>query len=412
MKRAIIPWVLLSAGLLGCAPGAGPSSEQRPAPAKAVDERLVQANTRFGFNLFHTLRKEEAGKNLFISPASVSLALTLTYNGARGETQQAMAKALALEGLSVEEANRETGALQTILANPDPKVELNIANSIWYKKGLKINPAFLETSKTHYRAEVQPVEFGAPAAADTINSWVAKATGDKIKTVVQETKPLDRMYLINAIYFNGKWQRPFDPAQTRPLPFTRADGSAKEHPMMIQSGRYRYFQGENFQAAALPYGEGRLSMYVLLPDEGTGLEKFYESLSAENWESWLRQFAPKEGRITLPKVKLSYGAELSDPMKALGMGLAFQHGAADFGNLFEQNTEDLAIGFILHKTFLDMNEEGTEAAAVTVVGVTATSAPAPSSRFDMLVDRPYFIAIRDDQTGAILFMGSILNPQQ
>lgn len=411
-KRTGLLALLLPALLLGCSGVASPKvtpSAPLPEPAKSVDARLVGAGNRLGFQLLSSLQKETPGENLFISPTSVSLALSLTMNGARGETQQAMAKALSLDGLSIEEVNRENGALQTVVANPDPKVQLSIANSLWYKQGFKVNPAFQETGKSHYGAEARPVEFGAPSAAKTINEWVDKATRSKIPSIIQKTDPLDRMYIVNAIYFNGTWQKQFDPKATREEPFQLAGGSKQQVPMMTQSGRFRYLKGENFAAAALPYGEGRLNLYLFVPDEGVALEKFVSDLTPERWEDWMKRFSSSQGTVSLPKLKLSYGAELTATMKGLGMGIAFTD-QADFSGLFEGSKEGLAISFILHKTFLDMNEKGTEAAAVTAVGVSVTSAPVDPP-FNLRADRPYFMAIRDDQTGAILFAGAIHNPK-
>ena len=406
----LVPLLTAACGGVGRPPGAdsltGPKNK-----SATVDQRLLQAETKFSFDLLNARRAEKPGENLFISPASVSLALAMTYNGAVGETQQAMAKALSVDGMAVADVNKANGALQSVLAKPDPKVELSIANSIWYKKGLTVNPAFLSATRDYYRAEVAPVAFGSDDAAPTINKWVSKATREKIPKVIDQTQDSDRMYLVNAIYFNGKWQEPFKKEQTQPRTFHLADGTKLEHPMMNQSGRYRYQKGENFQAVALPYGEGRMSMYVFLPDQGVSLDQFAGSITAERWADWMGKFGSKPGSITLPKVKLEYQHELSTTMKGLGMGIAFEPGKADFSNLFTGLKEDLFIGFILHKTYLDLNEEGTEAAAVTVVGVVATSAPMPEERFDMVVDRPYLMAVRDDQTGAILFLGAIYNPK-
>ncbi|HYG56871.1 MAG TPA: serpin family protein, partial [Symbiobacteriaceae bacterium] len=393
--------LILLVGCGGVAKPAGTESLTGPKePVTTTDARLMRAETSFSFDLLGRLQAEKPGQNLFISPASVSLALAMTYNGARGETQQAMAEALAVDGMTVAEVNQANAALQSVLSNPDPKVELSIANSIWYQQGYKVNPGFLAATGDFYKAEVAPVDFASPTAGPTINRWVSDATRGKIPKVIGETDPLDRMYLVNAIYFNGKWKEPFDEKLTQPRPFFKQDGSSKEHPMMTKDDRFRYLQGDNFQAVALPYGDGRLNMYVFLPDKGVTLDQFAGSITADRWEAWMGQFRSKEGVLTLPKVKLEWESNLKQAMTDLGMGIAFQPGKADFGDLFAGMQEELYIGFILHKTFLDMNEKGTEAAAVTVVGIRATSMPAPQERFTMLVDRPYLMAIRDDKTGA------------
>jgi serpin B len=412
----LVPVLLAALLTTACGGAAGPAgSDSLTGPGSkdagsTVDARVVRAETAFSFDLLNAIRSEKPGENLFISPASVTLALGMTANGAVGETQKAMAKALSLDGIPMADVNAANGALQSVLANPDPKVELSIANSIWYKKGLTVNPTFLEATRSHYRAEVAPVAFGADEATSAINNWVSKATRQKIKTIVDRTESDDRMYLINAIYFNGKWKEPFKKEQTQPRDFHLAGGKTVQHPMMVQNGRYRYLKGENFQGVALPYGEGRVNLYVLLPNEGVSLDQFAGSITADRWSEWMGKFTAKPGSITLPKLKLEAKYELIPAMTSLGMGPAFGDGA-DFSNLFTGIKEDLAIGFILHKTYLDMNEEGTEAAAVTAVGVVATSAPAPEERFDMVVDRPYLMAIRDDQTGTILFLGAVYKPQ-
>lgn len=405
-RRPFVPMLLvLSLSLAGCAAAAA-----RPAPAKAVDARLIDAGTRFSFDLFHALQAEKPAENLFISPASVQMVLSLTYNGARGETQQAMAKALSLNQMAVADVNRETGALRTVLANPDPKVELSIANAIWYKQGYKLNKEFAAISKEHYKADIEAADFGTPGAEKRINQWVDKATKGKIPRVIEDTSKDDRMYLVNAIYFKGQWQDPFDAHNTRNQPFKQLDGTARDVPMMIRGGHYRYLKGDNFQAAALPYGEGRLSLYLIVPNAGVPFDQFVSQLTAERWATWRGQFSSHEGSVSMPKVKLTYHADLKPAMRQLGMGIAFDPNAADFGSLFTGLQEPLYIRMILHDTALEINEQGTEAAAVTVVGVKAGSAPPPRDRFSLVADHPYMIAICDDVTGAILFMGAIVNP--
>lgn len=402
----LLGWLLPLLLTAGCA---GVSTMRPGAPAAAVDPRITQAGARFGLGLFHQLRTEKPGQNLFISPASVSLALSMTANGAAGATRAAMAKTLGVDGIDPAELNQGHAALQSVLANPDPKVQLAIANSIWYARGQKVAPAFQEASRTYYKAEALPLDFSSPEAAKTMNNWVAKATKQKIDAIVSRTDEWDRMYLINAIYFNGQWQEPFNAALTRPQTFTTGDDAQVQAPMMNRSGTFRYLKGEQFQAAALPYGDGRLSLYLFVPDSGVSLEQFYSSLTPENWESWLSMFAPREGAVTLPKVTLTYEAQLKPTLISLGMATAFGP-EANFNGLFEDSKEDLFISSVLHKTFLEISEKGTEAAAVTAVTVRATSAAPATNRFSLVADRPFFFAIRDDQTGAMLFVGSILKP--
>lgn len=374
-----------------------------------VDSRLVSANTRFGFKLFAEVAKQGAGKNVFISPASVGLALAMTYNGAAGETKQAMARALEAQGMSLDELNRAYAQLKAALESPDPKVQLSIANSLWAKKGITFKAEFIQRDKQFYGAEVTTLAFDDPSASATINSWVADKTKGKIEKIVDNIDPQSILFLINAIYFKGKWSAEFDKAKTKEDVFTTADGRQKRHPMMHQSDKYRYYEAKDFQAVSLPYGAGQVSMYIFLPPKGTSLVEFQKSLTAANWELWMKEFAETKGDIALPRFKVEYEIALNDALKALGMGVAFDPDRANFTGMV-QASENAFISRVKHKTFAEVNEEGTEAAAATSVEITVTSVMQPRKSFRMIVDHPFFCAIRDNKTGTMLFMGSITDP--
>lgn len=374
-----------------------------------IDVRLVSANTRFGFKLFSGVAKQDTGKNVFISPASVGLALAMTYNGAVGETKQGMERALEVQGMNHDELNRAYAELKATLENPDPKVELTIANSLWAKKGITFNPDFIQRNKQFYGAEVTALDFGDPNAPATINSWVAHNTKGKIDKIVDQIDVQSILFLINAIYFKGKWAVEFDQAKTKEDPFTTGAGEQKLHPMMHQSGNYSYYEGKDFQAVSLPYGAGRVSMYIFLPAKGTSLDSFQKSLTAANWDGWMKQFAETKGEVVLPRFKVEYEIALNEVLKALGMGIAFDPDRADFSGIV-QSSERVFISRVKHKTFAEINEEGTEAAAVTSVEMRATSAMRPQKTFRMIVDHPFFCAIRDNKTGTLLFMGLITDP--
>lgn len=404
--------LLIASGLLvgGCAniQNGPPATRKEPSPpVNSVDNRLVSANTRFSFNLFAEILKQDAGKNIFISPASVAMALAMTYNGAAGDTQQAMGKTLELQGMSIEEVNRANAALRTVLENPDPKVELTIANSLWARKDITFKPEFMQRNKDFYGAEVVDLDFDSPNAPETINVWVNKKTNGKIDKVVESINRDAILFLINAIYFRGNWTVEFDRAKTKESTFTLLDGTQKNHLMMSQAGNYKYFRGNNFEAISLPYGEGRVNMYVFLPDRGSSLKEFYKNLNADNWDSWMSQFHKREGNIAIPRFKLEYEVELNQALKALGMRVAFDRERADFGNMCSI-PPNVFIDNVSHKTFIEINEKGTEAAAVTSVMVGAQSIN--EEKFNMIVDRPFFFAIRDDKTATILFMGSVVEP--
>jgi serine protease inhibitor len=381
---------------------------QQSTPAQ-VSPELASASARFGFKLYSQVLKQDAGANLFISPASVGLCLAMAYNGAQGDTRQAMARALEVQGMSLEELNRAYSQLKAALASADPKVQLEVANSLWGRQGVSFRQDFIQRNKQFFGAEVTALNFGDPGAPAKINSWVSDKTHGKITEIVDSISPDSILFLINAIYFKGQWSKQFDPAKTKEESFNTAGGAAKRLPMMTQSGKYQYLESPEFQAVSLPYGGGRVSMYVFLPAEGKTLNNLHRELTAANWEKWMGEFAENEGSISLPRFKLEYEITLNDALKALGMGPAFEAGQADFSGMVEGGTR-VYISKVKHKTFAEVNEEGTEAAAVTSTEMRATSAMRPRQPFRMVVDRPFFFAIRDNDTGAVLFMGSILNP--
>jgi len=376
-------------------------------PNTPVDSKLVDANTKFGFKLFQEVLKQDSNRNIFVSPTSVAIALSMTYNGASGETQQAMANALQLQGMSLQNINQANNTLKTSLENADPAVQMSIANSLWAKQGISFKPEFMQQNQQFYGAKVTELDFAKPEAANTINNWVKENTKGKIEQIVDQLKPDDVLFLINAIYFKGNWTKPFDKSQTTERPFTLPNGSQKQQPMMSQSGKYRYYENDSFQAVSLPYGKGRMSLYVFLPNKTTNLDTFQQQLESENWQQWMNQFAMRQGSVQLPRFKFDYDVKLNNALKSLGMETAFSS-RANFSNM---TSASVAINEVKHKTFVEVNEEGTEAAATTSVGVALTSARMPEAPFKMIVDRPFFCAIRDNQTGTILFMGSIKDPK-
>ncbi len=384
--------------------------ETQKTPVDAnVASRLTSANTRFGFKLYREILKQSGERNVFVSGSSVGLALAMAYNGAEGQTRQAMARALEIQGLSLDEVNRANAVLKVALENPDPKVQLQIANSLWAKKGVDFKPEFIERNKNFYAAEVATLDFSSPSAPATINSWVKNNTAGKIDKIVDQIDGDSILFLINAIYFKGQWTEAFDKAKTTEQPFTSGAGKQKRHPMMPQSGKYNYYESDKFQAVSLPYGGKRVSMYIFLPAEGSRLSEFHNQLTAENWEAWMSAFRQTDGDIAVPRFKVEYEVDLNEALKALGMTEAFDAARADFSGML-QTYQRAFISKVKHKTFAEVNEEGTEAAAVTSVEMRATSVQAPRKRFHMVIDRPFFCAIRDNQTGTVLFMGSINDP--
>jgi serine protease inhibitor len=368
---------------------------------------VVDANTRFSFKLFNQIYQQQENQNIVISPASISAALSMTYNGAKGETQEAIANTLELSGISLEDINQGNLELKQSLETTDEKITLNIANSLWLDQSTSFLPDFIQRVAESYKAELTQLDFSDPNSAAEVNNWVTDKTNNKIDKIVDRIEPNQILFLINAVYFKAPWRTPFSEAATEAAPFTLLDGSTKQHPLMNHSGDYGYFETNTLQAIHLPYGEGRWGFYVFLPKTGMTLASFYETLTAENWEEWMKElrynYVP--GSITLPRFTLEYDIALNDTLKALGMEMAFDPQQSDFSGMTETPA---TISQVKHKTFIEVNEEGTEAAAVTSVGIVATSVPPPP--FSMVVDRPFFCAIRDNETGTILFMGSIVDP--
>lgn len=381
----------------------------------SLDEGLVEANTRFAFNLFDEVWTEKPDANLFISPPSVSIALTMTYNGAAEETRTAMADALQITGTDLDALNRSYAGLISLLENPDSNVDLSIANSLWAREGLPFKEDFLQRNRDYFHARIEELDFNASDAAPTINGWVNDQTRGKINAIVDD--PIDPsliMFLINAIYFKGTWTTEFPDSLTEDQSFTLADGRRIDHPLMHQSDMYQYLKGDDFQAVSLPYSSGRISMYVFLPDRESDLTAFLSRLDEPTWKQWMTSFGEREGTVALPRFKLEYSTELKKALTALGMGVAFSESGADFSNMFPIGPgANVYISKVKHKSFVEVNEKGTEAAAVTSVEIGITSiGPNEIQPFYMTVDRPFFFAIRDNRTGVILFMGAIFDPSQ
>ena len=384
--------------------------EKRPMTNSSnVDSRLIAANAKFGFSLYAELAKRDAGKNIFFSPASVAIALAMAYNGADGATKQAIERALSLQGMSRDEINAANANVKKLLESVDPKVQLQIANSLWARQGVTFRSDFVDRNRQFYGAEVRELNFDSPAAAQMINAWVKDKTAGKIDKIVDQISAETILFLINAIYFKGKWTAQFDAKLTREDEFTMAAGAKKRHPMMNQKGRYSYFESDTLQAVSLPYGDKRVSMYVFLPKESSSLADLQRALSADNWALWMPQFRMTEGSLTLPRFKVEYESSLKSALGALGMGVAFGNGA-DFSAMIKPPARAY-IHDVKHKAFAEVNEEGTEAAAVTSIEMRTTSLGPEPRTFTMVVNRPFFFVVRDNQSGSVLFMGSINEPK-
>ncbi|HDH96244.1 MAG TPA: serpin family protein, partial [Proteobacteria bacterium] len=332
-RRSVVSAYLLTLALLlaaaACSHKSTPSQESKAAPEKTATsevptDALIASMNSFGFKLFAEIVNSEFDKNILISPVSISMALQMTYNGAAGETKEAMAKVLELERLSLRGVNEASAKLLEALANPEQGVEFIIANSLWARKDIPFRKEFLRRGEEYYKAYIRTLDFRKPKAADVINKWVSDSTKGKIKKLIQKIKRDDVLFLINAAYFKGEWRFKFDKTETFLRDFHLLDGRTKEVPMMTgECNSYRYLRTDKFQAVSMPYGEGRFSMYVFLPDEKSSLKEFYAVLDKGNWDMWMSRLEDKEGIISLPRFEFRYEILLNDALKALGMGIAF-----------------------------------------------------------------------------------------
>ena len=380
----------------------------------SVDPNLVRANTRFGFKLLNELRKTDEKNNTLISPFSVSVALAMVRNGAGDETEQAMINALQLQALDPQSLNANYVYLQKALQAPEAKVTLSIANSLWGAAGIEFDPGFLDRNRQFLDTEISTLDFTEPNNVSTINQSVSDNTDGRISSIIEAIAPSTVICLISGIYFSGDWQEEFDVSRTKDKPFYLADGDEKQVPMMHKTDWYRYYADENFQAVSLPYGDGQMGMYIFLPNQALDLNTVLGHLNTENWESWMSQFSKAEVALVMPKFKLEYAAELGSPLGQLGMGIAFDGANADFSRM-RVSPVPVFISYLNHHAIVEVNEEGTEAATGTFVffddPLTVPQNAAPSiPPIPFVVDRPFFFAIRDNQTETVLFMGVVVDP--
>ena len=378
-----------------------------PRPLSSAEQATITASNQFAFDLFRQLEAEQPGENIFLSPLSASMALGMTMNGARGETFDAMRSTLGFAGLSQPEINAAYRSLIDLLRGLDPRVQMLLGNSIWYRDTFSFHPEFFDTTRTYFDAEVAGLDFADPASVNTINAWVKESTKGKIDTILEQIMDGDVMYLINAIYFKGDWTRQFPKQETRDAPFYDATGEQQiaTVKMMHREGLILLARGDNFAAADLPYGGGAFSMTVILPDRGVEVDEVIASLTPEHWQTLTDSFEEADLELYLPRFRLEYEGSFNKALKALGMGIAFgEGGIPDFTGM-SPHGRDLFISEVLQKTFVNVDEEGTEAAAVTKVTMRVTSG---SSAF--VVDRPFVFAIREKFSGTILFIGTMAEP--
>lgn len=412
MKRLRASAIALPLLIAACSDPAGPPPKitALPRTLTSQEQRLIEADNRFAIKLLKqaTADTRDTLENLFVSPLSVAMALGMTYNGAAGTTEEAMRATLELEGMSVAEVNEAYRSLIKLLRELDPRVRFQIANSIWYKQGYSIEQPFLDANRNYYDAQVTALDFGSPTAPATINDWVNRQTQGVIDRIVDQIPDNMRLYLINAIYFKGDWTEQFDPQRTQPRPFRLPDGSTVNVPTMThgQQADIRLAWRPNATIVDLPYGGQAFSMTIVLPSDTIAVDDLVNGLTAEQWSQWTASLQPSKNEVFLPKFKLTNDLNLIPTLAGLGMDIAFDCDPpvmADFTRI--HTPSELCITEVKHKTYVDVNEQGTEAAAVTSVGVGVTSVPQV-----ITVDRPFLFALRENLSGTILFMGVIRHP--
>ena len=389
--------------------GVGVKPPPARSPISAAAKEVVASSNGFGFRLFSAVSRAEGKKNIFISPLSVSMAFGMLLNGAAGATLDSLEHTLGFEGLADSQINVSYRDIMSLLTGLDPTVTFQIANSIWYLAGFSVEGDFIAANRAYFNAFIEPLDFSDPNAASTINLWVSDNTHGRIPRIVDPPIPPDaRMFLINAIYFKGSWTYRFDSTQTADGPFTLPDGTKRSLPMMKQSMKYLYYENERLQMVDLPYGAGDFRMTVVLPRVGRDIEEIIASTGDKVWAGWIAGLDSADGKLTLPKFKLQYGLTMNDVLKSLGMSVAFDPDRADFTGI--NRLGGLYITHVKHKSFVEVNENGTEAAAVTSIGIGATGALPHPDWFVMEVNRPFIFVIRDAPSGTVLFVGKIVDP--
>jgi len=406
VPTVILILILALGTLTSCEKSITPTKDPNKVAVNKKAAEILQADRQFAFELFKEVHSLSEADNLMISPLSTSYALGMTLNGANGTTRDAFRDVLHFGELTDQEVNESYFDLMGQLVTLDDKVQFSIANSIWYRLGYEVLEAFISTNQDYFDAAVEELDFSDPGAKDIINGWIEEKTNDKIKDMLDYIPSDAVMYLVNAIYFNATWKYRFDPEETFEDDFTLEGGGTHRCDFMQVEGSFNYSSQEAFTAVELPYGDSAFSMVVLLPKSGVTIAALVEALDAESWDSWFNASYPANVLVQLPKFKYDFKSLLNDPLTNLGLGIAFTDGA-DFSNITPGG--GIFISRVIHQTFIDVNEEGTEAAAATIVEMIESSNPSGPTAFR--ADKPFLYVIRENSTGALLFMGKVGKPE-
>ncbi len=397
--------VVLLFGLASCSTDPSGPPRETPREFTLSESKLADASVTFGLQLYRDVAVTETQPNLMLSPLSASMALGMTMNGAEGETLAAMRTSLGFGTLSESDVNQAYRGLIAQLLARDGKVTFNLANSIWYERALPVKQPFVDAAKTYFDAEVSALNFSDPNAPKTISSWAERETGGRIKELVKEIDPAEVMFLVNAVYFKAPWTQQFDPSSTRNGSFIRKDGSSVNTPLMSHDGRFRFVDNNEVIGLELFYGDSSFSMVLLAPASGNNVSVIEQKLTPAWLDGVFANLRDGRAMVTMPKFKLEYGKKLNDALENLGMSIAFDQGRADFYRIADIRPNRLYISRVEQKTYIDVNESGTEAAAATSVGIGVTSLPP-----QITLNRPFLYLIRERESGAVLFIGRVGDP--
>lgn len=405
MKTSFI-FILMTLLVVSCTSQNEPSI-QLPEDAEPIvltagmEKRIAQDNS-FAFDLLNKTISLSKESNVLVSPLSVSIALGMAWNGANGQTKTEMETAMKMNGMSVDDMNEYYKVIQTTLPSIDPTTKLSIANSLWYRTGFPVKADFLKVNTDYFNAYVRELDFSKAWAKDTINNWCSKKTNKLIPTIIDDISSDMRMYLINAVYFKGIWRNKFDKKETVESNFLNESGTTVKVNMMTQTDTFAYAMDNYAQYLDMTYGNKAFSMTVILPLAGKTTTDVLAQLTAEKWTNTIAQLNVRDVIVKMPRFKMENKFTLNEMLKSMGMKQAFLE-TADFSNMSDQS---LMISEVLHKTYIEVNEEGAEAAAVTSIGMMTTSMP---SYPEFIVNKPFICAIRERSTGVILFIGKIGN---
>jgi serpin B len=364
---------------------------------------IVQANNEFAFDFFKEIAGNAEEKNYMVSPVSLSLALSMAYNGATKDTKTAFENTLKYNQASLEEVNTVNQALIQNLASQKSGSIFEIANSLWIRDGFAVKQDFIKRLEDYYYATSDVLNFNDPNAVDIINDWVSDKTHGKIDEIIKSIPSDAMLYLINALYFNAKWKYEFETKDSKEDDFNLLSGEKKKVTFMNMESTLDYFENDLFSSVILPYKEDKFNMVILMPQEGKEIKDIVEEMNQENWNNWQSNYSSHNIHISMPKFKFSYKELLNESLQTMGMGIAFSD-AANFNNI---SNGSLKISKVLQKTYIDVNEKGTEAAAATIVEIGLTSAGPPPS---FIANKPFIFAITEKETNSICFIGKLGDP--